>query len=560
MNDPYGLDRHRVSSGQGLDAFFSPKSVAVIGATEKIGHVGRAILWNQISSPFGGTVYPVNPKRTAVLGIRAYASISAVPDQVDLAVIATPAESVPDVMRECADAGVAGAVIISAGFREIGPRGLQLEAEILNAARDGNIRVIGPNCLGIMRPITGLNATFAPTIALPGKVALINQSGAICSALLDWSLREKVGFSALVSVGSMIDVQWGSLIDYLGNDPHTQSIVIYMESVGEARSFLSAAREVALSKPILVIKAGRTEVAAKAAASHTGSLAGSDAVLDAAFRRVGALRIEELGDIFNMTEVLARQPLPTGPRLTIVANAGGPGVLATDALVKLGSEPSSLTDATIEALNQVLPHHWSHGNPIDIIGDAGPNRYEQSVRLAANDPNTNGLLVIMTPQAMSDPVDIAKSIAPFASLKNKPILASWMGGEKAREGETVLNDAGIPTFAFPAAAVQAFHYMWRYSYNLCALYETPVFTGENTKAGEAAAHLLEGVRQSRRTLLTEFESKRLLALYDIPTIETRLATTEEEAIETAVALGFPVAVKLNSFTITHKTELNGVKL
>ncbi|HXE13500.1 MAG TPA: CoA-binding protein, partial [Bryobacteraceae bacterium] len=479
MNPCDELGNQAVSKTSDLDAFFSPKSVALIGATEKAGHVGRSVLWNLISSPFGGTVYPVNPKRTAVLGIRAYTSISAVPDQVDLAVIATPAESVPDVMRECAKAGVASAVIISAGFREIGSRGLQLEAEILNAARGGNIRVIGPNCLGIMRPITGLNATFAPTIAQSGKVALISQSGAICSALLDWSIREKVGFSALVSVGSMIDVQWGSLIDYFGSDPHTQSIVIYMESVGEARSFLSAAREVALSKPILVIKAGRTEVAAKAAASHTGSLAGSDAVLDAAFRRVGVLRIGELDDVFNMTEVLARQPLPAGPRLTIVTNAGGPGVLATDALVNLGSEPSRLTDTTIEALNKILPTHWSHGNPIDIIGDAGPSRYEQSVRLAANDSNTNGLLVIMTPQAMSDPVDIAKSIVPFASLKKKPILASWMGGERASEGETVLNGAGIPTFAFPAAAVQAFHYMWRYSYNLRGLYETPVFAGDN---------------------------------------------------------------------------------
>jgi len=560
MNPCDELGNQAVSKTSDLDAFFSPKSVALIGATEKAGHVGRSVLWNLISSPFGGTVYPVNPKRTAVLGIRAYTSISAVPDQVDLAVIATPAESVPDVMRECAKAGVASAVIISAGFREIGSRGLQLEAEILNAARGGNIRVIGPNCLGIMRPITGLNATFAPTIAQSGKVALISQSGAICSALLDWSIREKVGFSALVSVGSMIDVQWGSLIDYFGSDPHTQSIVIYMESVGEARSFLSAAREVALSKPILVIKAGRTEVAAKAAASHTGSLAGSDAVLDAAFRRVGVLRIGELDDVFNMTEVLARQPLPAGPRLTIVTNAGGPGVLATDALVNLGSEPSRLTDTTIEALNKILPTHWSHGNPIDIIGDAGPSRYEQSVRLAANDSNTNGLLVIMTPQAMSDPVDIAKSIVPFASLKKKPILASWMGGERASEGETVLNGAGIPTFAFPAAAVQAFHYMWRYSYNLRGLYETPVFAGDNADAGRAAANLLEGVRRSGRTLLTEFESKQLLALYDIPAIETRLAITEAEAVEAAAALGFPVAVKLNSFTITHKTELNGVKL
>jgi acetyltransferase len=545
---------------RGLSVFFSPKSVAVIGATEKAGHVGRAILWNLISSPFGGVVYPVNPKRAAVLGIRAYPSISAVPEPVELAVVVTPAESVPQVMRECAAAGVTGAVIISAGFRETGSRGLELERQTLAIAREAGIRLIGPNCLGVMCPVSGLNATFAPAMARPGAVALISQSGAICTALLDWSLREQVGFSAVVSVGSMLDVGWGALIDYLGSDRHTRSIVIYMESVGEARSFLSAAREVALSKPILVIKAGRTELAAKAATSHTGSLAGSDAVLDAAFRRVGVLRINELGDVFNMTGVLARQPSPSGPRLTIVTNAGGPGVLATDALIGLGAEPSTLAPETIEALNEVLPSHWSHGNPIDIIGDAGPERYEQSVRIAVNDPNTDGVLVVMTPQAMSDPVEIAKRLKPFAIRKSKPILASWMGGEKASEGEAVLNGEGIPTFPFPDAAVRAFHYMWRYSYNLRALYETPAVTEGDVRATDLAAVLIESVRRSGRTLLTEFESKQLLAFYGIPTVATRLAMTEGEAVAAADSLGYPVAVKLNSFTITHKTEVGGVKL
>ena len=545
---------------RGLSVFFSPKSVAVIGATEKAGHVGRAILWNLISSPFGGTVYPVNPKRAAVLGIRAYSSIAAVPELVDLAILVTPAESVPQVMRECAAAGVIGAVIISAGFRETGPRGLELERDTLAIAREAGIRVIGPNCLGVMCPVSGLNATFASNIAQPGTVALISQSGAICTALLDWSLREQVGFSAVVSVGSMLDVGWGALIDYLGSDPHTRSIVIYMESIGDARSFLSAAREVALSKPILVIKAGRTELAAKAAASHTGSLVGSDSVLDAAFRRVGVLRINELSDVFNMTEVLARQRNPSGPHLTIVTNAGGPGVLATDALISLGAEPSSLAAETVQALNKVLPPHWSHGNPIDIIGDAGPERYEQAVRIAADDPNTDGVLVIMTPQSMSDPVEIAKKLAPFASRKGKPILASWMGGEKASEGEVVLNREGIPTFLFPDAAVRAFHYMWRYSDNLRALYETPAVTNGDSQARDSATHLIESVRRSGRTLLTEFESKRLLAYYGIPTVETRLAATEDEAAQISNSLGYPVAVKLNSFTVTHKTDVGGVKL
>ncbi|HTU47699.1 MAG TPA: bifunctional acetate--CoA ligase family protein/GNAT family N-acetyltransferase [Bryobacteraceae bacterium] len=563
MQLPIELDAAAAAINQrthDLDLFFKPRSVAVIGATDAAGHVGRAILWNLISSPFGGTVYPVNPKRSAVLGIRAYASVGDVPERVDLAVIVTPAESVPLVIAECAEAGVRGAVIISAGFRETGANGLALEGQILEAARKSNMRLIGPNCLGIMCPITGLNATFASAAARPGSVALISQSGAICTALLDWSLREQVGFSAFLSIGSMLDLGWGELIDYLGNDPHTRSIVIYMESIADARSFLSAAREVALDKPILVIKAGRTESAAKAAASHTGSLAGSDAVLDAALRRAGVLRIDALADIFYMTEALARQPRPCGPRLTIVTNAGGPGVLATDTLIGLGAELAPLTPETIGALNRVLPAHWSHNNPIDVIGDAGPERYEKAIEIAAKDNTTDGLLVIMTPQAMSDPVEIALKVALFAQLGRKPILASWMGGVKASEGEAVLNRAGIPTFPFPDTAVRAFHYMWRYSYNLRALYETPTLADTDANASEAARKLIEQVRNAGRTLLTEFESKQLLSLYGIPTVETHLAHTEEDAVIAANALDYPVVLKLNSLTVTHKTDVGGVKL
>jgi acetyltransferase len=547
-------------TGNNLDVFFRPAAVAVIGATDKAGHVGRAILWNLISSPFGGTVYPVNSKRRAVLGIRAYASVLDIPDPVDLAVIITPAKSVPPIIRECATAGVKGAVIISAGFRETGQRGLELEREVLSAAREANMRLVGPNCLGVMCPVTGFNATFAPAIARAGTVALISQSGAICSALLDWSIREQVGFSALFSIGSMLDVGWSALIDYLGSDPHTHSIVIYMESIGDARSFLSAAREVALTKPILVIKAGRSEIAAKAAASHTGSLAGSDAVLDAAFRRVGVLRVNELGDIFQMTEVLARQPRPAGSRLTIVTNAGGPGVLAADALIGGGGQLASLAPETLKSLSMVLPTHWSHGNPIDVIGDAGPERYEAAIKIAASDLNTDGLLVIMTPQAMSDAVEIAKRLAPFANLHGKPVLASWMGGERAIEGEAVLNSAGIPTFPFPDTAVRAFNYMWRYNYNLRGLYETPAIGGGYENAARGATELIDRVRLSGRTILTEFESKQLLALYGIPTVETWLAQTEGEAIDLADRLGYPVVLKLNSFTVTHKTDVGGVKL
>jgi acetyltransferase len=411
-----------------------------------------------------------------------------------------------------------------------------------------------------MCPVTGLNANFAKGMARRGTVALISQSGAICTALLDWSTREQVGFSAVLSTGSMIDLGWGALIDYLGNDPNTHSIVMYMESIGDARSFLSAAREVALSKPILVIKAGRTELAAKAAASHTGSLAGTDAVLDAAFRRVGVLRLQELSDVFQMSEVLAAQPLPKGPRLTIVTNAGGPGVLATDALIQSGAELTPLSNETAKALDDVLPSHWSHTNPIDLIGDAGPERYETTLDIVSKESECDGLLVIMTPQAMTDPTAIAKRIVHLAHRTNKPILTSWMGGETSDEGKGILNAAGIPTFSFPDAAARAFNHMWRYSDNLRALYETPGIIDEDAPSAGKGTDLIDFVRQSGRHLLTEFESKQLLSIYGIRSVNTLLASTEQQALEAADRLGYPVVLKLNSFTITHKSEVGGVKL
>ena len=430
-----------------LSSLFTPKSVAVIGATEKMGSVGRTILMNLIGSPFGGTVFPVNLKRHSVLGVKAYPNLEAIGEPVDLAVIVTPAQIVPGVIQECVDHDVTGAIIISAGFKEIGPEGAKLEQQIMDIAR-GKMRIIGPNCLGVMRPPTGFNATFAGNLARPGNVGFISQSGAICTAVLDWSFQENVGFSAFISIGSMLDVDWGDLIYCLGDDPDTQSIVIYMESVGNARSFLSAAREVALRKPIIVIKAGRTEAAAKAAASHTGALAGSDDVLDAAFRRSGVLRVNSISDIFYMSEVLAKQPLPKGPRLTIVTNAGGPGVLATDALISRGGELTELSAETIDEYNQFLPAAWSRGNPVDILGDADPERYAKALEIAARDQNADAMLVILTPQDMTDPTDTATQLQRYAQIKGKPVLASWMGGEDVADGEMILNRANIPTYRY----------------------------------------------------------------------------------------------------------------
>ncbi|MEQ8540860.1 MAG: bifunctional acetate--CoA ligase family protein/GNAT family N-acetyltransferase [Coleofasciculus sp. D1-CHI-01] len=550
------------SERQPLHTFFAPDNVAVIGATDKEGSVGRTLLWNLMSNPFGGTIFPVNPKRHSVLGIPAYSSIKDIPDPVDLAIIAIPAPFVPGVVQECVEVGVKSAIIISAGFKETGSKGVELEKQILETAR-GKMRIIGPNCLGLMSPRSGLNATFASTMARPGNLAFISQSGALCTAVLDWSFWENVGFSAFISIGSMMDVNWGDLIYYLGDDPHTHSIVIYMESIGDARSFLSAAREVALTKPIIVIKTGRTEAAAKASASHTGSLAGSDDVLDAAFRRCGVVRVNAISELFDMAEVWAKQPRrPKGPRLTIITNAGGPGVLATDALISAGGALAELSEDTVTALNEILPTHWSHGNPIDILGDADPDRYTKALDIAVEDPNSDGLLVILTPQAMTDPTQIAEQLKPYAQKAGKPVFASWMGGSETKTGETLLNRASIPTYPYPDDAARLFNLMWQYSYNLSGIYETPILpSSEETGPDRASAQkMIETARKAGRTILTELESKQLLAAYNIPIVHTGVAKTEENAVNWANSLGYPVVLKLFSETITHKTDVGGVQL
>jgi acetyltransferase len=547
----------------GLDAMFAPRSVAVIGATDHPGTVGRTVLENLLRGSYQGKVYAVNPKHEEVLALKAYKSIRDVPQRVDLAVVATPAATVPPLIGECVDAGARSAVVISAGFKEHGAAGAALEQQIQEQLRRGSMRLIGPNCLGIMNPTIGLNATFAKDAIQAGSVAFLSQSGALLSAILDWSHREAVSFSAIVSTGSMLDVTWGDLIYHFGDDPHTKSILLYMESIGDARSFLSAAREVALSKPIIVIKAGRSEAASRAAASHTGALTGNDEVLDAAFRRSGVLRVHSIADLFYMAEVLGRQPRPKGPRLTILTNAGGPGVLATDSLVANGGELAELSPQSLSRLNEFLPAHWSHNNPIDVLGDADPERYARALEIASQDPNSDGLLVILAPQGMTDPSQIAERLKPYAKEYGKPMLASWMGGNSIAAGEAALNSAGIPTFPFPDTAARAFTYMWRYTYNLRGLYETPTLT-ENSEPESAsrrqAAQIIQDARSRGRTLLTELESKQLLSLYGIPTVETRVAASEDEAARLALEIGFPVVLKVFSETITHKTDVGGVKL
>ncbi len=545
-----------------LDAIFVPHSVAVVGASERQSSIGRAVLWSLVSSPFGGTVYPVSDKRASVLGIKSYRRIADIPELVDLAVIVTPAATVPAIISECVEAEVGGAIVISAGFKEHGEEGKELERQILERVQGRRMRLIGPNCLGVMNPISGLNATFATNIARPGSVAFISQSGALCTAILDWCQKEMVGFSAFVSVGSMLDVGWGDLIDYLGNDGRTQSIILYMESVGDARSFLSAAREVSLTKPIIVIKAGRTEAAAHAAASHTGALTGSDEVLEAAFRRCGVLRVNTIADVFYMAEVLAKQPRPKGPRLAIVTNAGGPGVLAADSIIANGGQLAELAPESMGQLNQLLPPHWSHDNPIDILGDALPDKYAKVVDIAVHDPNVDGLLAVICPQGMAEPTQTAEQIKAYAKSTGKPVLASWMGGAEVAAGTDILNRAGIPTFPFPDTAARIFYYMWRYSYLLRGLYETPVLPGEADEGPNRslAEQVVARARTAGRTILTEVESKQLLAAYGIPTVRTLTAVSEEEAVQRAEEIGYPVVLKLFSETITHKTDVGGVQL
>ena len=547
---------------QPLDAIFKPKSAVIFGATDRAGSVGRTVIENISTAKFLGRIYGINPHRQEVLGVPCFPALNQVPQEVDLAVVVTPAATVPQVIRDCAAFGITGAVVISAGFKETGPAGVELERQILNEARRGKLRLIGPNCLGVMNPFAKLNVTFAQAMAIPGNVAFLSQSGALCTAILDWSLRENVGFSAFVSTGSMLDVGWGDLIYYFGDDPNTRSILLYMESIGDPRSFLSAAREVSRTKPIIVIKAGRTEAAAKAAASHTGALAGSDEVLDAAFRRCGVLRVKRIGELFEIAEVLGKQPRPRGRRLAIVTNAGGPGVLATDELLSTGGELAKLSASTLEALEAKLPPYWSHANPVDILGDADAERYGFAFDTIVCDPACDGLLAILAPQGMTDPAQTAARLAAHARGHNMPILATWMGGATVSKGNEILSRAGIPTFDFPDAAARAFTYLWQYSENLRALGETPMLPAASGSEPSQlrASELVRAVGDSGRTLFTEWESKQVLAAYGIPVVRTEIARTEEEAEMFAEQIGFPVVVKLDSRSVTHKTDVGGVQL
>lgn len=555
--DPLQNFTHQPDSA--ISNFFTPKSIAVIGATDKPG-VGRTLLENLKS--FNGAIYPINPKRDVIFGMKCYPSILDLPHPVDLAIIVTKANTVLEVVKQCVAAKIPAALIISAGFKELGEEGLKAEQELIRVAKAGNMRIIGPNCLGVMNPLIRLNATFAADSARPGQIAFISQSGAMCTAVLDWSLREDIGFSSFISIGSMADVNFGDLISYLGNDPATNSILIYMETIGDAKAFLSAAREVAFTKPIIVIKAGKTDAAASAAASHTGSLTGSDAVFNIAMEEVGVLRVDRVEELFDLALVLSKQPKPTGPKLTIITNAGGPAVLATDATIMAGAEMATVPKEVVEELNAFLPEAWSHANPIDLLGDALPDTYAKTTKLIAEKNFSDGILLILSPQAMTNPSETARLVAQAAENSKMPILASWMGGTSVEEGTRILNRAGVPTFAYPDDACKTFGRLWQYTSLLNALYRTPSSNLENdlVKAKEESKKIISKALDEGRDLLTEEESKRILKLYGIPTVETHIATSSKDAAAAAKSVGFPVVVKLHSETITHKSDVGGVIL
>ncbi len=545
-----------------LKRLFDPRSVAVIGASNKKGTVGHTLLHNLISAEYDGVVYPVSTSSPSVQGIHAYTSIAQIPRKVDLAVVAVPARSVPDAMRECGEAGVGGAVIVSAGFKEAGEAGRRLERQVSEIARAHGVRILGPNCLGYIRPAHHLNVTFSHLIPPSGNVAFFSQSGALGTAILDWATANDIGFSAFVSVGSMADIDFGDLIDYYGADQHTTSIILYIESITDARKFMSAARHFAKSKPIIVVKSGRTARSALAAASHTGAMAGDDTLYSAVFRRAGVVRVDKIEDLFDASEALSRVGSPRGRRLGIVTNAGGPGVMACDRLLHLGGELAELAPETDAQLAACLPEFSARGNPVDVAGDADAERFALATQALMDDRNCDGVLAILTPQAMSQPTATANALVRVSRTHQlKPLLTAFMGETRVAEAIRVLHKARVPAFNTPEDAVGAYMYMCQYTRNLANLYETPADILPHFEPDrDVVKKTFLDVARADRAILTEPEADRVIQAYQIPVVSTLVATTPEECAAAAEKIGFPVAVKILSRDISHKVDVSGVSL
>jgi acetyltransferase len=542
-----------------LDRIFKPRHVAVVGASEETGTIGNALMTNLIEGGFSGTLLPVNPKYKTVHGHSSFGSVSDLEMGVDLAVIATPIHTVPDIVRECVENKVGGAIVISAGGKEVGEKGREIEEKIRDTAYAGGLRVIGPNCLGVIRPGVNLNASFASEMPGVGNLAFVSQSGAICTAILDLAFKEHIGFSHFVSTGSMVDVDFGDIIDYLGNDSSAKSILLYIENLTHFRKFMSAARSVSRVKPIIVLKSGRSPAGAKAAASHTGAMAGEDAVYDAAFKRAGIVRVDTIQELFDCAELMAKQPRPRGPRLAIVTNGGGPGVMATDTLARYGQEPALLDAETVRKLDAFLPSFWSRSNPIDILGDASAERFRRVLEVCFDSKDMDGVLVILAPQALTNPISVAEALASAMKNRQYPVFTCWMGGKSIGRAVEILNETGIPTYATPERAVRAFLYMVEYARTLETLLEVPPkltrdMAFDQKKAGELLS------RAPERGFMLESDSKEILEAYGLPVIRTETAKTEEQASRLGQDMGYPLVMKLHSPDITHKTDAGGVRL
>jgi acetyltransferase len=544
-----------------LDKIFHPESIAVVGASQRAGSIGSALMRNLIQEGYPGKVYPINPRHKTIWEIEAFPSLLELESPVDLVLMAAPIASAPQIVKECKKTGAGGVVIISAGGKETGTKGRELESAIKKEAKDSGLRIIGPNCLGIVCSQAKLNASFASHMPLPGNMAFISQSGAICTSVLDLSIKERIGFRYFVSLGSMLDVDFGDIIDYLGGDYQVNSIIMYIESLSRFRNFMSAARAVSRVKPIIAVKAGRTQAGAKAAATHTGSLAGEDAVYDAAFERAGIVRVKTFEELFDCAELLAKQPRPLGPGLAITTNAGGPGVMAADALFDHGVDPVALRPETIRKLDEFLPPHWSRTNPIDILGDATPERYQRVVDICLKASEVKGLLIILTPQAMTRPTHVAETLAGHLRGKPYPIFTSWMGGQDVEKGKEIFNQVSIPTFDSPERAVRAFMNLYQYSRNIKLLQEIPPNLPKKIEFDHEKARVLLDQRINKKNFfLTEIESKDLLSAYGISVNPSKLAVSGAQAVEKAREIGFPVAMKVCSRDILHKSNVNGVLL
>ena len=546
-----------------LEYCLRPRSVAVIGASGKPGSVGNTLTENILSAGFNGRVYLVNPHHASIGGHKCFRSVEALPEAPELAVIATPPDTVPPIIEALGKTGTRAAVVITAGFSPA------LKQAMLDAARPYCLRIIGPNCLGISVPGLGLAANFGLNSPKSGSLAFLSQSGALMTGILDWASARDIGFSYVVSMGDMTDVDVGDLLDFLAADVSTSAILLYLETIPAARKFMSAARSAARAKPVIVIKSGRNAAAAKAAATHTGALAGSDAAVSAAFHRAGLVRVEELEELFTAAETLASLKPVGGNELLILTNGGGAGVLAVDDLMRLEGRLAPLSDALVAALDKVLPANWSRANPIDIIGDASPERYKATLDAVLANPTADGILVMNCPTALASSTDAAQAVLDAIAQAPDPkavppILTNWLGEDAASGGRQKFREAGIPTYESPNDAIKGFYYLWQYTKAQETLMRTPPKdTGHTTIADEAARAIMRTAVRAGRTVLTEPESKAVLSAFGIPTVATRVAATPEEVADIAHALlkqTSSVAVKILSEDISHKSDVGGVRL